>query len=238
MVLTHSTSRRARSTLRSGDLRTKREIAGAFLGAGSPRVIIAACAFAIVARIVVGGFSPAELALPVVIAVLVGPVEWVIHLFLLHAPTESFRMRTLGTGVGHREHHLDPEHMGWLLLSPGDAAVFAVMIAGFTAVWSLPVLLILGAAGVEVSLLAGYLTALVLAYVTLAHYEWVHLLVHTRYRATSRYYRRLTRNHRLHHFRNEQYWLGVTSNLGDRIMGTYPAQKSDVPLSDTARTLR
>ena len=71
----------------------------------------------------------------------------------------------------------------------------------------------------------------------LTHYEWVHLLVHTRYRPTMRYYRRLARNHRLHHYRNEKYWLGVTSNTGDRIMGTYPRHAADVPLSDTARML-
>jgi len=86
-------------------------------------------------------------------------------------------------------------------------------------------------------LLATYLTALLAAYVTLAHYEWTHLLVHTRYRPKNRYYKRLEANHRLHHYRNEHYWLGVTSNLGDRVLRTLPNDKSDVPLSDTARTL-
>ena len=61
--------------------------------------------------------------------------------------------------------------------------------------------------------------------------------MHTRYRPSSRLYARLARNHRLHHFRNERYWLGVTSNSGDRILRTLPRSKTDVPLSDTARTL-
>ena len=39
------------------------------------------------------------------------------------------------------------------------------------------------------------------------------------------------RHHRLH-------WLGVTTNLGDRLLGTHPRAKTDVPLSATARTLR
>jgi hypothetical protein len=73
--------------------------------------------------------------------------------------------------------------------------------------------------------------------VALAHYEWTHLLVHSRYRPKSRFYARLSRNHRLHHFRNERYWLGVTSNSGDRILRTLPRAKTDVPLSETARTL-
>jgi sterol desaturase/sphingolipid hydroxylase (fatty acid hydroxylase superfamily) len=67
------------------------------------------------------------------------------------------------------------------------------------------------------------LTAITLAAIGLAHYEWTHLLVHTAYRPRTRYYARLDRNHRRHHYRNEHYWLGVTSNLGDRIMRTLPA---------------
>jgi sterol desaturase/sphingolipid hydroxylase (fatty acid hydroxylase superfamily) len=44
------------------------------------------------------------------------------------------------------------------------------------------------------------------------------------------------RAHRLHHFRNEHYWFGVTMHLGDRVLRTYPA-KDAVPPSATARTL-
>ena len=85
--------------------------------------------------------------------------------------------------------------------------------------WAVPVALLADGA-----VAAPWLTAVVLAQVALAHYEWVHLLVHTRYRPRSRYYRRLARNHRLHHFRDERSWLGVTSNLGDRLLRTYPAR--------------
>ena len=62
-------------------------------------------------------------------------------------------------------------------------------------------------------------------------------MVHTRYRPRTRLYRTLARRHRLHHFRNEHYWLGVTSNTGDRLLGTLPKHKTDVPLSETATTL-
>jgi hypothetical protein len=47
----------------------------------------------------------------------------------------------------------------------------------------------------------------------------------------------LARNHRRHHYRNERYWLGVTSNAGDRLMRTLPKADDDVPRSETARTL-
>ena len=67
-------------------------------------------------------------------------------------------------------------------------------------------------------------------------YEWTHYLIHTDYMPRTRFYRSLWRGHRLHHYRNENYWFGVTNHLGDRVLGTNPA-KDAVPVSATARTL-
>jgi len=67
-------------------------------------------------------------------------------------------------------------------------------------------------------------------------YEWVHFLTHTAYHPRTALYRRMWRRHRLHHFKNEHYWLGVTTNLGDRILGTFP-DPTKVPTSATCRTL-
>lgn len=220
------------SDARSDELRTFGDVLGTYVRHRSPQVIWAGVAVALIIRIVVGGVSWVDLIVVVATIVMTGVVEWFIHLFLLHAPEDSARMTRFGTGTGHREHHLDPTNVGWLMLAPMDAFVFLFMLMGWTAVWSLPVIALLGA-----SLFATYLTALLAAYLTLAHYEWTHLLVHTRYRPKNRYYKRLEVNHRLHHYRNEHYWLGVTSNLGDRVLRTLPKEKSDVPLSDTARTL-
>jgi hypothetical protein len=49
-------------------------------------------------------------------------------------------------------------------------------------------------------------------------------------------YRAIWRNHRLHHFKNEHFWHGITNNLSDRVLGTNPDQR-EVPKSSTARTL-
>ena len=163
---------------------------------------------------------------------LAGLVEWFLHRFVLHAPEDSLRMTKFHTGAGHREHHLDPANIGWLMLAWQDAAFFLVLLAIWTVAWSLPLGLVLGG-----PLLGTYLTALAASYVGLANYEWTHLLIHCRYRPRSRFYRRLATNHRLHHYRNENHWLGITSNMADRGLGTLPSEKSDVPLSDTARTL-
>ena len=228
-----TTSTRRDDDARATDLTTLSDVLACFVRHRSPQILLAGATAVLVVRLMIGEWSVADLVVVALTIVLTGPVEWVLHLLLLHAPADSFRMRRLGTGVGHREHHLDPSHVGWLLLAGRDAATFQLMIAGFTAAWLLPGLWLLG-----LPLLAPWVTGVAASWLVLLHYEWVHLLVHTRYRARNRYYRRLTTNHRLHHFRNEHHWLGVTSNLGDRLLGTYPASKSDVPLSDTARSLQ
>lgn len=48
--------------------------------------------------------------------------------------------------------------------------------------------------------------------------------------------RREFRNHRLHHFKNEHFWHGITNTLSDTVLGTNPDQRQ-VSKSRTARTL-
>jgi hypothetical protein len=218
--------------LRADDLQTKREIVRVYVGRSSARVLITAAVVFGVARLAVGGFGWGDLIVFAVTVAITGTVEWIIHRFLLHAAEDAWTSRTLGTGSGHRRHHLDPPDIGWLMLRGPDAAVFITAFGAITAAWTIPLMWLTGSA-----LFGPFLTAWTLAAIGLAHYEWVHLMVHTRYRPRTRYYRRLAGNHRLHHFRNEHYWLGVTTNTGDRLLHTYPRQKTDVPLSDTARTL-
>ncbi len=216
----------------STDLATKADTLRAFLRIDSARIVAAFVTVLLAIRLVLGDWSWSDLMILAITVLLVGVFEWIVHLFLLHAPADSLRMTKLGTGTGHREHHLDPTNLGYLLLARADAALFSVMFALFSAAWSIPLLWLTGS-----QILAPYVTAYLLATIGLLHYEWTHLLVHTKYRPKSRYYKRLARNHRLHHYRNEHYWLGVTSNLGDRLLRTLPEDKSDVPLSETARTL-
>jgi Fatty acid hydroxylase len=145
--------------------------------------------------------------------------------------------RTLGTDAGHRRHHLDPPAIEWLLLRGVDAAVFSPVVAVLTLAWSVPTLVLVGRILPGQALLAPTVTALLCAELALWHYEWTHLLIHTGYRPHTAPYRRLARNHRKHHYRNERFWLGITSDAGDRLFGTYPADSASVPLSETARTL-
>ncbi|MEY2437101.1 MAG: hypothetical protein QOF97_1937, partial [Acidimicrobiaceae bacterium] len=122
----------------------------------------------------------------------------------------------------HRRHHADPRDVD-LVFVP-----MQVIGPGLLAVVALVVLL-----APDRSL---GLTGLVAGVAMLLCYEWTHYLIHSRYRPRSRYYRSIHRAHRLHHFRNERYWFGVTINVGDHVLGTFPA-KDQVEASPTARTL-
>jgi len=53
-------------------------------------------------------------------------------------------------------------------------------------------------------------------------YEWTHFLCHASYRPGGRWLRSRVRHHRLHHFKHERYWLGVTFHAGDWLLRTCP----------------
>lgn len=213
-------------------VKTKRDAFTVFRRWSSPRFIATGLVVMIVVRLLVAGWSWWDLvAVGIVLAV--NPfTEWTIHLFVLHGDPVTIGRVTLDNGSGHREHHRDPSEIQWLLLRGVDAAVFQVMVAVLVVGVTVPPLWLFGA-----PLLAPALTAVTFGIAKLLEYEWDHFFFHTSYRPRTRWYRRLKRNHRLHHWRNENYWLGVTTNFGDRVLRTYPKDKTDVALSPTARTL-
>lgn len=195
-----------------------------FLRFGSPRVLLAAFSLALGARIAVGGLGWADL-LPVLGTVLIWPLqEWLIHVFILHAKPLRLFGRTFDGAVprAHRAHHRDP----WRL--------DLIFIPFHSFAYSLPILVGLWFLLTPNARLA--LTGLCFYLALALHYEWVHFIVHTKVWPRTKRYQRLFTNHRLHHFRSERYWYGVTMLSGDRLLGTSP-RPSDVPASPTARTL-
>jgi hypothetical protein len=160
--------------------------------------------------------------------------EWAIHVYLLHAKPIAIRGRRfeLPTTRDHRYHHRHPNNLFTLLLSPKELAELLLL--------AVPLVVVL--LGVVVGLIAGtvpigpLVSAAIAGYALVGIYEWTHYLIHTAYRPRSRAYRRIWRNHRLHHFKNEHYWHGITNTVADRVLGTDPDQR-EVPRSETARTL-
>ncbi len=150
--------------------------------------------------------------------------EWLIHVFILHAKPRVVFGRTLDFQVprAHRAHHRDP----W------NYQILFIPLRAF--IYSLPLLVLLWLALMPTTALA--LTGIAGHLALALHYEWIHLLIHTRVQPRTAAYRRLWRNHRLHHFKNERYWFGVTRLGADRLLRTDPEPEA-VTISKTARTL-
>lgn len=215
------------------DLATRRTVARAFAESSSARVIAVFALLSTGVRAVSGRPGWTDAIAVAAVLLLLGPVEWVIHRTLLHASPTNRVAGLLGTRESHDRHHAVPDDLAWLLLRRPNAigsclAIAVPLVIAAVAVASLG-LMSPGAAQRTVA------TAVLAGLLALAHYEWVHLLVHSRYRPRSRYYAHLDRNHRFHHYRNESYWLGVTVDIGDRLAGTLPRASDDVPASDTVR---
>jgi hypothetical protein len=160
--------------------------------------------------------------------------EWAIHVYVLHMKPFKIRGRHIDPAAakGHREHHGAPNDLGLINLDPPEVAQLLLitdpLVVGLGA---LLVSLVIGPIPIGVAL-----TALLAGYILVGIYEWTHYLIHTAYVPKSRYYRSVWRNHRLHHFKNEHFWHGITSTIGDRVLGTLPAQR-DIERSRTARNL-
>jgi Fatty acid hydroxylase superfamily len=204
-----------------------------FMGHLSPRAVLAGIVVALIARIYVGQWSWRDLVPPLLLLAAQPFVEWVIHKYLLHLKPMSIRGRRIELygSIQHRRHHLSPSDLDRVLLKPIEALGFLLQIA-----------IVIGVLAVAVDgpvgwpVLSQALTGILFAYLGLLRYEWSHFLIHTPYVPRSHWYRAIWRNHRLHHFKHEDYWMGVSSNLGDRLLGTNPDQKG-VARSATARTL-
>ena len=211
----------------------RRDVARAFWRCFSPKLIVVALAAAIAARIAVGNWSWRDVVIPIALICLEPLTEWVIHVYLLHSRPVKIGRRSFNLVAAreHREHHAAPTVLQGVLVPTNALLLFLPTIAAYLFALSLPVGLLIGG-----DRIAWWLSGVVAGYAILLSYEWTHFLIHSPYRPSGRYYKIIWRNHRLHHYKNEHYWFGVTTNLGDVALHTNPDQ-SAVPKSNTARTL-
>ena len=204
-------------------VRTLPEAARVFLRHFSPWLLIATAAVELTALVAHGRWHWGQL---VVVAALVAAqpfVEWLVHVLVLHA--RPWRVGPLTIDLyqarKHRAHHAAPRDLDILFIPLRGHLAGAVVVAG--------VCVLLPDAATRLALVVA-VTASSLAY------EWVHFLIHTDHKPQTALYRRLYTGHRLHHYRNENYWFGVSRRFGDTVLRTDPA-KEDVPLSPTCLTL-
>ncbi|HEX7058778.1 MAG TPA: sterol desaturase family protein [Solirubrobacterales bacterium] len=217
---------------RSDGRLTLLDCARAFARFRSPKVLGAFLAVILAGRIAIGDWSWLDLAVAGLLIASQPFTEWLIHVGLLHSKPRRLGPFTidLPTARLHRWHHRNPTVLEAVLI-PGS------LIAGFL----IPVMLAMWLLSWPWVLLGGnhlalWLTLMAVSAVLTGTYEWSHFIIHTPYRPKSRYYRSIWRSHRLHHFKNEHYWFGVSSDAADRVLGTNP-DHSSVPKSETAKTL-
>lgn len=221
--------------LHSSEIKTLRHAWAEFSRKRAPRMIALAIVVALAARVAIGDWSWRDAAAVAFMVVLYPFGEWAIHVHLLHLKPFKVRGRRvdLASAKSHRRHHEQPQRLDLINFGPVEALAILLLAA--------PVAVALGAGLAALvpgpALGAGpLLTMLLTAYVLIGVYEWIHFLIHTSHRPRSRYYRSIWRNHRLHHFKNEHYWHGITNTVSDRVLGTHPDQ-SEVERSRTARAL-
>jgi hypothetical protein len=193
-----------------------------FVKAPTALVLLTLCLAAAGIRLYLGAWGWHDLALALTVAAFWPLQEWLLHRAVLHQPPLRIGSRRWEPPHvrRHRLHHLEP----WRL----DLTVLPLYVHSLA-----PVVVVVAWAVLPPPLAA---TAVAVYFAMALQYEWIHFLVHTRYRPRGRVYRSLWRNHRLHHFKNEGYWFGFTVVTVDALFGTAPDPR-DVPTSPTARTL-
>ena len=204
--------------------RTGREAVRTFFTFTSPRVLLVLVVVAAGARLYLGHYRALDgwIALGIF---LYWPInEWLIHVLILHHQPRTVLGRRWDYFVAykHRKHHRDPWHLPLVFI---QEHIFPL---------TLPALV--GLAWLITPDMYAASTFLAVYLVFSLHYEWVHYLAHIAWCPRLSYYQRRVREHRLHHFRNERFWWGVSMGMGDRLLGTYGTHDS-VPKSDTTGTL-
>ena len=195
-----------------------------FAGYGSPRIMALVAATTLAARLVAGRWTYGDIAVAGGILIVEPFLEWLIHVYGLHAKPATVFGRKLDPLYArrHRMHHRDPRNVP-LIFVPLPVLFGFLIALGAIAFFAFPPL--------ELKL-----TAYATMTTFLFGYEWTHFLIHSQHVPRTAVFRAIWRNHILHHYKNEQYWFGVTNPLADYALRTNP-EKEAVPSSPTARTL-
>ncbi|CAM4099731.1 fatty acid hydroxylase [Bacillus manliponensis] len=148
--------------------------------------------------------------------------EYVTHRFLFHLkpPKNPILLKLLKRL--HYDHHVYPDDLRLLFLPIWySLPLFAI--------WLYALYLFTGSITIVLSFGIGMIGMFLM-------YEWKHYIAHRPIRPITRFGRWLKKQHILHHYKNENYWFGVSNPFYDFLFGTYKEGK-DVKLSETARNL-
>ncbi len=148
--------------------------------------------------------------------------EYLSHRFLFHlkAPKNSFLFKLIKRL--HYDHHTDPNNLHLLFLplwySIPNLSVLVLIFYLITGnLW----LTVAFAGGLKMMLLI---------------YEWKHYVAHRPIKPKTKIGKNIKKLHILHHFKNENYWYGVSTSFVDVLFGTLKDEK-EVETSKTAKDL-
>ena len=139
-----------------------------------------------------------------------GVVEWGIHAWLYHArplPLLRFRLKT-GTHAQHLDHHRRPEDLSRLLITYKGVLALSLMVF-------IVFFFLFQNINSAATMVLGFIIVGVMI-------EVLHLICHCRIPHRSQSMNRLVWLHRYHHSHDGGNFYGVSSSLGDRLLGTYP----------------
>ncbi|WP_223703533.1 sterol desaturase family protein [Sutcliffiella deserti] len=148
--------------------------------------------------------------------------EYLTHRFLFHLkpPKHPFFLKLLKRL--HYDHHTDPNNLHLLFLplwySLPNLSVLTLIFY-----------LIIGELWLTLAFATGLMTMLFL-------YEWKHYVAHRPIKPISKFGQWAKKMHILHHFKNENFWYGVSSPFVDVLFGTLKDEK-EVETSKTAKDL-
>lgn len=186
----------------------------AFYGQLSPWLLTLLVLGLVSYRFYLGNWSFADIIAPLAILMFWPILEWIIHVHLLHMKPFKVFGKTIDPKVGrtHRAHHVNPADLSDITI---NKEVFPTVV---------PLLFLLAYGLFPSKELAT--SALAMFFILSLHYEFCHFIGHTKWCPPINYYRRRQRMHRLHHYRDERLWWGVSTGLGDVLLGTAPDIKS------------
>ncbi|MCA1318532.1 sterol desaturase family protein [Bacillus tianshenii] len=148
--------------------------------------------------------------------------EYMTHRFVFHLkpPKSPFLLKMLRRL--HYDHHTDPNDLHLLFLPLWYSLPNLSVLAGIF-------YLISGDIWLTLAFATGLMTMLFL-------YEWKHYVAHRPIKPKSRFGKWVKKTHILHHFKNENFWYGVSTPFVDVLFGTLKDEK-EVETSKTAKDL-
>jgi sterol desaturase/sphingolipid hydroxylase (fatty acid hydroxylase superfamily) len=148
--------------------------------------------------------------------------EYMTHRFIFHMkpPKSAFLLKLIKRI--HYDHHVYPNDLKLLFLPLWYSIPNMLIISSvfYLITRSLPL---------TVAFAVGLMC-------TLMVYEWKHYIAHRPIKPKTKFGKWLKKTHILHHFKNENYWYGVSNPVFDIVFGTSKDEK-DVPTSETAKNL-